>query len=285
MFAVAAASGRVGARTAEALLKRGQKVRGLVRQEERGAALAARHAEVVVVDLLDTAALTKALTGVSGAFFVVPTPPPERDLLEASEALVHSLVAATRQAKLGSVVLLSSIGAQHPSGTGPVVALHRAEKAFVGAAKSVTFLRPALALEAWAPLVVDALDSGRLPFAGHVHTTFAQVGAKDVGEVAAKVLEEAATGQRFVEVAGAQKWSPDDVAAGLSSLLGQRIVAQEVSPEEEQAALEKAGLTPARAALIVERSRAHARGSLQFAHPSEVKHGTTSLHDALATLV
>lgn len=285
MFAVAGAAGRVGSKTAEALLKRGQKVRALVRAPERGDAIAARHAEVATVDLLDTPALTKALTGLTGAFFLVPTPPPDRDLFEASDALVHSLVTATKQAKLASVVLLSSIGAQHPTGTGPIVALHRAEKAFAGAVKSLTFLRPASTLEAWAPLVVDALDSGTLPFAGHVHTAFPQVGAKDVGELAAKLLEESPPGQRFVEVAGAQKWSPDDVAATFSALLGQRIVAREVTPEAEQAALEKAGVAAARAALVVERSKALARGVLQFAHPSEVRHGTTSLHDALAALV
>lgn len=285
MFVVAAAAGRVGSKTAEALLKRGQKVRALVRRAEQGEALAARHAEVVAVDLLDTAALTKALTGASGAFFVLPTPPPDRDLLEASAATVQSLVQATKQAKLASVVLLSSIGAQHPSGTGPIVALHRAEKAFAGAAKSLTFLRPALALEAWGPLLLDVLDSGQLPFAGHVHTPFPQVGAKDVAEVAAAVLEEHAPGTRFVEVAGAQNWSPDDVAAVLTSLLKQPIRAVEVTPEGEQAALEKAGVSPARAALLVERSKAHARGLLHFAHPSEVRRGSTPLYDALATLV
>lgn len=266
-------------------MKRGQKVRALVRSAEKGEALSHRHAEIVVVDLLDTAALARALTGVTGAFFVVPTPPPERDLLESCEAVVQSLVAATKQAKLASVVLLSSIGAQHPAGTGPIVALHRAEKAFTGVAKSVTFLRPALPLEAWGALLLEAMDSGQLPFAGHVHAGFPQVGAKDVGEAAAKVLEEHAPGTHFVEVAGAQNWSVDQVAEVFTSLLKQPIKAAEVTPEVEQAALEKSGVPAVRAALLAERSRAHMRGLLHFAHPSEVRRGTTPLYDALATLV
>lgn len=285
MFAVVGASGRVGAKTAEGLLRRGQKVRALVRSADKGEPLSHRHAEIAVVDLLDVDALAKALTGLTGAFFLIPTPPPESDLLAAADAFVQSFVAATRKAKVSSVVLLSSVGAQHPAGTGPIVALHRAEKAFAGIAKSVTFLRPAEPLEAWGPLLLDALDTGTLPFAGHVHTPFPQVGAKDVGEAAAQALEEHVAGTRFVEVAGAQNWSVEDVATVVTSLLKTKIQAVEVTPEQELERLGRAGLPPARAELLIERARAHARGLLHFAHPSDVRRGTTPLYDALATLV
>jgi uncharacterized protein YbjT (DUF2867 family) len=285
MFAVAGASGRVGAKTAEGLLRRGQKVRGLVRAEEKGEALSHRHAEVAVVDLFDADALTKALTGVTGAFFLLPTPPPDLDWLETSDRLVRSLVTATRAAKLGSVVLLSSVGAQHPSGTGPIAALHRAEKAFSGVAKSITFLRAAEPLEAWGPLLLDALDSGALPFAGNLHTPFPQVGAKDVGDAAAQALEEHVAGTRVVEVAGAQNWSVEDVAVVFTSLLQTRLQAVNETPEAELARLEASGLPHARAALLAERTRAHVRGLLHFAHPSEVRRGHTTLFEALATVV
>jgi uncharacterized protein YbjT (DUF2867 family) len=255
MFAVAGASGRVGAKTVEGLLKRGQKVRALVRSAEKGEALAHKHAELSVLDLLDTPALTKALTGVAGAFFMLPTPAPEKDWFAACDAMVHSFVEASRQAKLPAVVLLSSVGAQHPANTGPIVALHRAEKALAGVAKSVTFLRPALALEEWGPLLLDALESGTLPFSGHAHQAFPQIGAADVGAFAAQLLEEHAPGQRFVEVAGAQNWSVEEVASTLSSLLKTPIRPKELSVDDEVAALEHAGLPHARAALMAERVR------------------------------
>lgn len=285
MFAVAGASGRVGAKTAEGLLRRGQKVRALVRSAEKGEALSHRHAEIVVLDLLDTDALTKALTGLTGAFFLVPAPPADRDYLEAADAMVQSFVTATKRAKLPTVVLLSSVGAQHPSGTGPIVAQHRAEKAFAGIAKSVTFLRAAEPLESWGPLLLDALDTGKLPFSGNLHSPFPQIGAKDVGDAAALALEEHIAGNRFVEVAGAQNWSVEDVAKVVTSLLKTQIHPVEITPEAELAWLEKSGLPAARAALLAERTRAHARGLLHFAHPSEVRRGTTPLFDALATLV
>lgn len=271
--------------TAEALLRRGQKVRALTRTVEQGAALAARRAEVVAVDLLDADALTAALSGVAGAFLLLPMPPQDADLFEAAEAMVKSMVTAVKRAKVPTVVFLSSVGAQHPAGTGPTVALHRAEKAFAGVAKSVTFLRAAELLERFAPLMMDALESGSLTSFGNPHAAFPQVGAKDVGEAAAQALEEHAAGTRFIEVAGAQNWSADDVAVVVASVLQQPVHAVEAGPEAELAFHLREGLTPARAALMVERSQAHARGLLHFAHPHDVRRGTTSLFDAVSVLM
>lgn len=285
MFAVAGASGRIGSMVTDGLIKRGQKVRALVRSVEKGEGLTQKRAEVVVVDLLDTDALTRALTGVSGAFLFLPTPPPDQDFFAANEKMVTSLVTAVKRSKVPTVVFLSSIGAQHPAGTGPIVSLHHAEKALAGTAKSVTFLRAASPLEIWGPVLLDAIDTGKLPFFGNPHGAFPQVGAKDVGDAAAHALEEHVAGTRFIEVAGIQNWSAEDVAVIMTSLLKQQIHAVERPADEEVAYQEHLGLVPARAALMAERSKANARGLLHFSHPHEVRRGTTPLFDALAPLV
>jgi uncharacterized protein YbjT (DUF2867 family) len=132
MYAVAGASGRTGAATAEALLKQGQKVRVLVRDAAKGEPWVRRHAEVAVVDFADEASLTRALQGMSGAFLLLPPQPAAPDSLAASAALLEHQVRAVKASGLRTLVYLSSVGAQHPAGTGPVVALHRAEKAFKG---------------------------------------------------------------------------------------------------------------------------------------------------------
>jgi uncharacterized protein YbjT (DUF2867 family) len=271
--------------TTEGLNKRGQKVRALVQSPEKGEALAHKRAEIAVVDLLDTDALTKALTGLSGAFLFLPTPPPEEDFFAASEKMVASLSTAVKRSKLPTVVFLSSIGAQHPAGTGPIVALHHAEQALTGVAKSVTFLRAASPLELWAPVLLDAIDTGKLPFFGNPHAAFPQVGAKDVGDAAAHALEEHVAGTRFIEVSGVQNWSAEDVAVIMTSLLKQQIHAVERAADEEVSYHQHLGLLPARAALMAERSRANARGLLTFSHPYEVRRGTTPLFEALGPLV
>lgn len=284
MFAVAGVSGRTGAATAEALLKLGQKVRALVRTEAQGEPWQRRHAEVAVVDFNDEAALTKALAGLTGAYLLLP-PTGADDVLGTQQQVLDHLTHAVKAAKLERIVFLSSVGAQHPAGTGPVVALHRAEKALTGLAPHVTFLRAAHFLENWAPLFLPALESGELPFFGHVHLKFPQTCARDIGALAARLLEEKVKGTRFVELAGQENWSVDDVAEVASSLLGQPIKAKEFPVEAAKNGLEKFGMSPPRAALFAEMYQAMARNHLAFAHPHQVLRGTTPLYEALKPLV
>jgi len=268
MFAVAGVSSRTGAATAEALLKQGQKVRVLVRKEAQGEPWLRHHAEVVVYDLTDANSLVKALTGVTGAWLMLPSAP------EAERTkMLEAMVSAVKKVKLERLALLSCVGAQHPTGTGQAAALNRAEKALASLAPSVVFIRAAYFLENWEPLLMPALESGELPFYGHVHLKFPQVCARDVGAASADALTTPVKGHRFIEVAGNENWSPDDVAEVVSSLLGTRIKAVErpVDSLEDP--------------LLAEQYRAMTRGVLSFAHPQQLTRGKTPLYDALKTLV
>lgn len=268
MFAVAGVSGRTGAATAEALLKQGQKVRVLVRREEQGEPWLRHHAEVAVCDLRDADSLSRALAGVSGASLLLPPAP-----VEERAKMLDGMVKALKRARLDRLAFLSCVGAQHPSGTGPVAAMHRAEQALNAIAASVTFVRAAYFLENWGPLLLPALESGELPFYGHVHLKFPQVGARDVGQATADALTTPVRGTRFIEVAGLENWSADDVAEVVSSLLGTRLKAVERPVDSLQDPL------------LAEQYRAMARGLLNFAHPHQLTRGTTPLYGALKTLV
>lgn len=285
MYAVAGVTGRVGAATADGLLKRGQKVRVLVRDEATGEAWKARRCDVAIVDLLDEPSMVKALQGLAGVFLLLPTPPPGADYFVAQDVMTKSLAAAVSKSKVASVAFLSSIGAQHPAGTGPITALHRAELALTGTAPSVTFVRAALALERWEPLLLGAMDSGTLPVFGNPHLAMPQIGAKDVGTLTAEAMELHKPGPRVLEIAGASNWSAEEVAAALTSLLKQPIKAIEHPADTEVAFHVAAGMAPMLAEAFAERSRAQLRGLLQFSHPHEVKRGTTSLFETLSTLV
>lgn len=285
MYAVAGVSGKTGAETARALLKQGEKVRVLVRKAEQGEAWTHKHAEVAVVDLADPAALAKALEGVHGAYLLLPPAPGATDYLADRAALLDKMVAALKKSKLPRLVFLSSIGAQHPTGTGPVVALHRAEKALHGIAKSVTFLRPGYFLENWAMSLMPALETSELHFFGNVHTKFPQVGAHDIGEAAAKLLVEDFHGTRHVELAGKENWSVEDVAVVLSSLLGQHLKAVGLPVEGAKDAFVGMGMNENQAGLYAELYQALARGNLAFAHPHGFMRGNTPLFESLKPLV
>lgn len=281
MFAVAGVSGRTGAATAEALLKLGEKVRVIVRREEQGEVWLRRHAEVAVADLTDTPALTRALTGMKGVYLLVPPNPTAADYVADRAAFFDKVVAAVKASGIKRVALLSSVGAQHPAGTGPVVALHNAEKALKGVAPQLTFVRAASFVENWAPLAMAALETGELPHFGHTHVKYPQVCAHDIGVAAAKGLTNDAVGTHIIELVGKENWSADDVAEVLASLLATPVQAVERSLDQAKGILMANGAPEPWANLLVEMYQAAARGHLIFSHPHQLTRGTTTLYDAL----
>src|SRR5262245_24584326 len=120
MYAVAGVTGHTGRAAAEALLRQGATVRAIVRDQANGAERQARGADVAIAALADPAALTKALTGVRAAYLLVPPPYSKPDPLDAQRQLASSIADAIVASGIAHVVLLSSIGAQHAKGVGPI---------------------------------------------------------------------------------------------------------------------------------------------------------------------
>ncbi len=111
--AVVGSTGAQGGPVADALLRAGRPVRALGRSADGLAALRARGAETVPVDLADAEALTRALEGVAAAFLHLPFVPVERVIRAQSEALAHALRAARVP---HAVFTLSGPAASGPTG-------------------------------------------------------------------------------------------------------------------------------------------------------------------------
>jgi uncharacterized protein YbjT (DUF2867 family) len=132
---------------------------------------------------------------------------------------VHSLAEAVEKSGVKHVVVLSSIGAQHASGTGPIVSAHITEAALAPVAKNSTFIRAAYFFENWAPVLATAQNSGLLPTFLTPDRKIPMVSTRDIGRVAADALLHPAHGRRILELAGPQDYSPQDIASALTSLL------------------------------------------------------------------
>lgn len=285
MYAIAGVTGHTGAATAEALLARGEKVRAVVRDAGKGEPWRRRGCEVAVADLGDPAALARALDGAEGAFLLSPPNLVAADFVADRKALLDRMVEAVRRSRVPRVVFLSSIGAQHPAGTGPIVTAYNAERALPGAAPSVTFVRAAYFLENWASVLPVAKGQGVLPFFGRIDVPFAQVAARDIGEAAARALVERAGGVRVVELAGREDRSVEDVAAALGALLGRPVKAVGAPVAAARAGLEQAGLPAEAARLFAEMYAAIASGLVAWEHPERLTRGATPLREALETIV
>ncbi|MCA9679612.1 MAG: NAD(P)H-binding protein, partial [Myxococcales bacterium] len=182
-------------------------------------------AEVAVADLADADALTRAFTGVAGAYVLVPPRPTSADPLADNRAVVDAVAAAVRAAKVDHVVLLSSIGAQHADGTGPIRSLHHAEQALAATGAALTAVRAGYFLENWGGSL-GMVGQGVLPTFVAPDRAIPMVATTDIGRVAAAALVEGGHGRSVIELAGPRDYTPDDIAAIVARLAGAPVRAQ-----------------------------------------------------------
>lgn len=128
MIVVMGASGHTGREIGERLLKAGEKVRALGRSAEKLAPLKAAGAAVMTGDALDAAFLTSAFRGADAVYTLLPPDVTSTDYRALQDAQGEAIVEAVRSAGVTRVVLLSSVGADQESGTGPIAGLAAQER-------------------------------------------------------------------------------------------------------------------------------------------------------------
>lgn len=231
MFTIAGATGNTGAVVATTLLAAKAPVRVIVRDAAKATAWRERGAEIAVADVSDLASLTAALRGSKGAYLLVPPRPSSLQPLEDNRAVVDVMAAAVKAAEVPHVVLLSSIAAQQPDGTGPIRSVHYAEAA-LAKVSALTAVRAAYFMENWMA-ALGALAQGILPTFLPANLAIPMVATKDIGLVSASALLEGPHGQTRIELSGPQSYSSADVAAVVGELLGKpgSIVAAEAPLE------------------------------------------------------
>jgi len=128
MYVVTGATGNTGSVVAKQLLAKGKKVRAIGRNAERLQSLVAQGAEAFVANVADAAAISKAYAGAEGVYLMVPPDVANPDVLAYEERITDALSTAVAQAGVKYAVALSSIGADKPDKTGPVIGLHHLEE-------------------------------------------------------------------------------------------------------------------------------------------------------------
>lgn len=127
MITVMGATGRTGSRICQTLLEAGIPVRALGRNAERLAPLAAAGAQVAVGEPSDAAFLTEAFQGAEALYTLLAYGPDTEDYRQQQAAQGEAIVQAIRASGVRRVVFLSSVGAEVPAGTGPIISLHDQE--------------------------------------------------------------------------------------------------------------------------------------------------------------
>ncbi|HEX7665845.1 MAG TPA: NmrA family NAD(P)-binding protein [Polyangiaceae bacterium] len=285
MFVVTGVSGNTGSVVADTLLAQKRAVRVVVRDAKKAEAWKAKGAEIAVAELDDQAALTKAFQGAEGAYVLLPPDYASPDPNASNAKRADTIAKAIDAAGVKHVVLLSSVGAQHDAGTGPIVSLHRAEQAFAKTKAATTFVRAAYFMENIGSSLY-ALPQGQFPTFFKTSLKFPMIATEDIGKTAAKALLEGPNGHQIIELSGPKDYDQNDVAAALSRIVKKDVKVQEGPTSAMQGALEGAGLPPVWAGLFKEMTEGLNDGHVAFeGKNARAVRGTVPLESVLEKLV
>ncbi|MEN0060566.1 MAG: NmrA family NAD(P)-binding protein [Myxococcota bacterium] len=283
VYVVFGLTGHTGSVVADRLLAAGASVRTLARNAEKVAPWAARGVEVVQGSLTDAAKVRETLEGAAGAYLLLPPVWGAPDLFAAHQPMVEAMVAGVKAADVPRVVVLSSVAAHQPSGTGPIRTLRALEAALVER-PGVTFLRPAYFQENLAGSLPMAKDEGVLGAFFNPQHAIEMVATQDIGTTAAELLRQpAASSVRIVNLVGPKPLSMEDVAKVMGEVLG-RSVAVQTFPHDAITPMLEAQGAGHYATLYAEMNRGLDEGVVAYPEGEALTRGSTPLFDTLQRL-
>lgn len=240
MYVITGITGKVGGALARNLIKAGQPVRAVMRDAGKAAYWAEQGCDVVFAQMDDAQALTEAFKGATGVF-ILPPPgfDPQPDFPEA-RAVIAAVCQALQAAAPKKVLCLSTIGAQATE-VNLLTQRTLMEQALSTLDIPVTFLRPAWFMENALYDVITARETGVIhSFLQPLDKAVPMIATADIGTLAAQLLQQEWAGHRVVELEG--QWvSPNDIAQGLSQVLGRDVHAETVARDTWEALLRTQG--------------------------------------------
>ncbi|MEM9188594.1 MAG: NmrA family NAD(P)-binding protein [Myxococcota bacterium] len=281
MYLISGATGQIGGALATHLLQQKQPTRVLVRSEGKGRPWADQGADVAIGTFEDVDSLGAALEGVGGAFLMQPNDFDSKDFIGDGRERTSGYLRALDHAGRPRVALLSSVGAHHATGHGPVRREHHFERAFAEYA-DVRVVRGAYFMENWANVLDAVRGPGILPTFLTPGKPIPMVSANDLGRALARALTDERA-PRLLELAGPADYTPEQVASALGELLERDI---KLAPETTDAVIPrftKLGFTEPIAALVKEMYEGYSDGTMAFER--EPARGETTLRNGLSALL
>lgn len=265
---VSTPTGNVGRVVAERLLDAEAEVVIIHRDAAKVDALATRGAQVVQGSIDDAASLTAATEGADALLWVTPSVPTAANLRAAQNDFGAAAVAAIRTNEISRVVNISSVGAQHDAGTGPIAGLHDVEEMLEATGAGVLHLRPAYFFENYVPQaqVIKAMGAIMLPVSGA--RSLPMIATRDVGAVAAdKLLDDSWSGTSILGLHGPEDLSFDEAAAAISAATGRNVGHTPIDEMQARMGLSMLGFGQSVIDAMVEMYHAIETGHLVAAEP------------------
>jgi uncharacterized protein YbjT (DUF2867 family) len=288
MIAITGATGHTGRPAAEALLAKGEKVRVIGRDAKKLEPLTAKGAEAFIGNPEDAPAMTKAFTGADAVFIVLPSDPSLPDIRAFQEKLIDSYATAIKAAKVPYVVAVSSIGAQHESGTGPIVGLHNMEQKFKAIpGLNALFVRAGYFMENLLMNIQPIRTMGMLPGPSPADAAVPMIAARDIGSYAAgRLAAKDFKGTSTQDLLGQRDVTMKETASIVGNAIGKpNLSYMQVPFLVLEPALVQMGISKGSAALFVEMWKAGNAGKIVPTETRSAKNTTPTTLESFVTEV
>ena len=254
---VTGATGNVGSAVLDNLGTTDGNLRALAHDESSARSLQDRGVEAVVGDFLEPETLGLAVEGVSTVLLITPIHPEQ--VTQASNVIK----AAKESGNDPRIVRLSVHQASHEAPSRNSRQHAKIEDELRLSGLPYTLLRPTTFMQNTLATARTVASEGRIyqPFKDG---KLGMIDARDIGEVAAKVLTEEGHESEVYTLAGPAAISFYDIAETLGEILGKEVSYINIPPEKAKEAMLNMGLSEWRADVLIEYAKAHSEGYSNF---------------------
>ncbi|MGV8873068.1 MAG: NmrA family NAD(P)-binding protein [Rhodococcus sp. (in: high G+C Gram-positive bacteria)] len=257
MITILGATGQVGYRVAETLLKAGEQVRAIGRNIARLNTLSASGAHTVHADI--GSALPDSFAGSDAVFAMLPSNPFAVDFVAEQANWGTSIVDALRESEIETIVALSSLGADRPDAPGVIGCLAEQEQRLRTLAdRNLHLLRPVSFFENLLPAIEQLMTSGVHVDSVDPELPIPMIATSDIADAAVQALTGSRwTGVRTQVLLGQRDLSYDEATQILGKRLGLATARYEQLPYDAMAeVLASIGFSRSYAQLYVDMTRA-----------------------------
>jgi len=283
MYVISGATGNTGRRIAEALLAADQKVRAVSRSAASLQTLAELGAEPFVGSLDDPEATKRAFEGARAVYAMIPPNYAAENFRAYQNQVAGSMAQAIETAGVSHVVALSSLGADHADGVGPICGLHDLEQRLNALPNvSVLHLRPAFFMENFLFQIEIIRKTGAAGSPLQEDVRMPMIALRDISTVGAERLKKLDfSGKSHQELLGQRDLALPQAISILGQAIGRENLAYvRFEYEDFGRGMRNAGFSADAAASMIELYRALNEGRVQPTAPRAAENTTpTSIEE------
>ncbi|RYY59109.1 MAG: NAD-dependent dehydratase, partial [Chitinophagaceae bacterium] len=262
-FVITGSTGHISKPLTDQLVKAGHDVTVVSSSPDRKAAIEALGAKAAIGSVEDAAFLTKTFAGADAVYTMVPPNYGAADMPAFIATTGEAYATAIKNSGVKKVVNLSSIGAEQPSGTGPISGLHEVEKSLDGLeGVNVKHVRAGFF---YVNFLNDIPMIKNMKIMGANYpatTTMIMVHPADIAEVIAEELQAHFTGKSIRYIISDEKKVSEVVAIIAETINQPGLPWVEFTDEQSFEGMKGAGFAPQIAATYTEMGKALRTGLL-----------------------